>query len=130
MANAEFVDGGGRLEPAGETRFAATCAGGGEELEKASATEQIEIGCVRMVRIGEALAGFPAALPAMVETRETALVKGMARRTHSASRSMRDCHQTKAMKAATGRAISKAGTAPRMANQMRAMAATAISNRM
>jgi hypothetical protein len=66
----------GRFQPAGQRRLAGARARDRQQLEERALAEQVEIVRVRMVIVAKAIAGLPAADPAVLEPRQAALVEG------------------------------------------------------
>ena len=76
--------------------LAAACARRDEQLEEAAGAEQIEVFGVEVCRIAEALAALAAALPAVFEPRQAALVERHRARARDRARSARGRERTAA----------------------------------
>jgi hypothetical protein len=75
MARPEFGDRGCRFQPVGEFCFAPSRTRGGEQFEKAGASEKIEVGGIGMVGIGESLAALSIPVPAIFKPGDSLFIK-------------------------------------------------------
>src|SRR5271156_7192101 len=76
LTREDFISVRCSVEPGGECVFAGTGARSAEQLKEAGGTEDIEVACVGMREIEEALASFSRSCPTILDAADTALVVG------------------------------------------------------